>query len=147
MRLLFETLNFEFVRSFVRSLKRSFWCGGNIGDNVCVQHSIVMKSGSSRIDCRQRKIGLKISQSTTSCSEIASKVCGCGERLLLLKAGTMKNKGRLFWRCRNWASNSHYNYFNGLMKRNVEVKVKNLNLKLSQEKELRKTKFVWKRRN
>ncbi|QCD97598.1 hypothetical protein DEO72_LG6g2309 [Vigna unguiculata] len=31
-----------------------------------------------------------------------SKVCGCGERLLLLKASTVKNKGRLFWRCRNW---------------------------------------------
>ena len=44
----------------MRSLKISFWCGGNVGDNVCVQHSIVMKSGSSRIDCRQRKIGLKV---------------------------------------------------------------------------------------
>ncbi|QCD82256.1 hypothetical protein DEO72_LG2g2591 [Vigna unguiculata] len=42
---------------------------------------------------------------------MSSKVYGCGERLLLLKASTVKNKGRLFWRCRNWATNSHCNYF------------------------------------
>jgi len=62
-----------------------------------------MKSGSKGFNFTQRKIGSKMSQSCGSSSEIASKVCGCGERLLLLKATTVKNKGRLFWRCRNWA--------------------------------------------
>jgi len=61
-----------------------------------------MKSGSKGFNFTQRKIGSKISQSCVSSSEIASKLCGCGERLLLLEATTMKNKGRLFWRCRNW---------------------------------------------
>jgi len=44
-----------------------------------------------------------MSQSCASSLEMSSKVYGCGERLLLLKASTVKNKGRLFWRCRNWA--------------------------------------------
>jgi len=35
---------------------------------------------------------------------------------------------------------------NGIMKRNLKVKVKNLNLKLPEEKELKKMKFVWKNR-
>ncbi|QCD95835.1 hypothetical protein DEO72_LG6g532 [Vigna unguiculata] len=52
-----------------------------------------------------------MSQSCASSSEMSSKVCGCGERLLILKASTVQNKGRLFWRCRNWATNSHCNYF------------------------------------
>ena len=45
-----------------------------------------MKSGSKGFNFTQRKIGSKMSQSCASSSEIASKVCGCGERLLLLKA-------------------------------------------------------------
>jgi len=92
-----------------------------------------MKSGSKGFPCTPRNTGSKMSQSCASSSEMSSKVCGCGERLLLLKASTVKNKGRLFWRCRNWAvsfksrdlldvafvfvvmvssfSNSHCNYF------------------------------------
>ena len=93
----------------------------------------VMNSITKGLDCMQRSSGSKIWRSCASSSEIASKVCGCGEKLLLLKASTVKNKGRLFWRCRNWAvgiglffelhlvffvivsffvqSNSHCNYF------------------------------------
>jgi len=62
-----------------------------------------MKSGSKGFPCTPRNTGSKMSQSCASSSEMSSKVCGCGERLLLLKASTVKNKGRLFWRCRNWA--------------------------------------------
>jgi len=47
------------------------------------------------------------SNSTTSSTPFSSlrgkgKVCGCGTTLMLLKANTVKNKGRLLWRCRNW---------------------------------------------
>ncbi|KOM56696.1 hypothetical protein LR48_Vigan10g258800 [Vigna angularis] len=52
--------------------------------------------------CTPRSIGSGMSQSCGS-SHLASKNCGCGERLLLLKATTLKNKGRQFYRCRNWA--------------------------------------------
>ncbi|KAG2404122.1 uncharacterized protein HKW66_Vig0110440 [Vigna angularis] len=52
--------------------------------------------------CTPRSIGSGMSQ-TCGSSHLASKNCGCGERLLLLKATTLKNKGRLFNRCRNWA--------------------------------------------
>ena len=95
----------------MRSLRRSFWCGGNVGDSLFVQHSVVMKSGSSGIDCRQRKNGSKISQSSMPCSEIPSKVCGCGEQLLLLKEGNVKNNGRLFCRCRNWTVSDKLHLF------------------------------------
>jgi len=96
-----------------------------------------MKSGSRGIHCTQRSIGSKMSQTYSSSLDMSSKLCRCRERLLLLKATTVKNKGRLFWRCRNWAvsdkfliywaklisfdvlmvlffflqSNSHYNFF------------------------------------
>ncbi|QCD87726.1 hypothetical protein DEO72_LG3g2266 [Vigna unguiculata] len=70
-----------------------------------------MKSGSKGFPCMPQNTGSKMSQSCASSSEMSSKVYGCGERLLLLKASTVKNKGKLFWRCRNWATNSHCNYF------------------------------------
>ncbi|KOM25745.1 hypothetical protein LR48_Vigan181s002300 [Vigna angularis] len=60
--------------------------------------------------CTPRSIGSGMSQKCGS-SHLASKKCGCGERLLLLKATTLKNKGRLFYRCRNWASNSSCTFF------------------------------------
>ncbi|KAG2407498.1 uncharacterized protein HKW66_Vig0023200 [Vigna angularis] len=60
--------------------------------------------------CTPRSIGSGMSQACGS-SDLASKNCGCGERLLLLKATTLKNKGRLFYRCGNWASNSSCNFF------------------------------------
>ncbi|QCE12020.1 hypothetical protein DEO72_LG10g3259 [Vigna unguiculata] len=44
-------------------------------------------------------------------SHFGRKVCGCGDQLLLLKATTTKNNGRFFFRCRNWATESHCNYF------------------------------------
>jgi len=56
----------------------------------------VMKSESKGFPCSQRNNGSRMSQSCASSSDISSKVCGCGERFLLLKATTVKNKGRLF---------------------------------------------------
>ncbi|KAG2379831.1 uncharacterized protein HKW66_Vig0166100 [Vigna angularis] len=53
--------------------------------------------------CTRRSIGSGMSETCGSSSHLASRNCGCGERLLLLKATTLKNKGRLFYRCRNWA--------------------------------------------
>jgi len=44
-----------------------------------------MKSGSKGFPCMQRNIGSKMSQSCASSSEMSSKICGCGEILLLLK--------------------------------------------------------------
>jgi len=70
-----------------------------------------MKSGSKGFSCTQRNSGSKMSQSCTSSSEISSKVCGCGKRLLLLKATIMKNKGILFWRCRNWVVSEKFRHF------------------------------------
>ncbi|KAG2399212.1 uncharacterized protein HKW66_Vig0083060 [Vigna angularis] len=56
-----------------------------------------MKADSGGFGCTRRTIGLGI--------------WGYGQRLLLLKATTLKNKGRLFLRCSNWTSNSNCNYF------------------------------------
>ncbi|XP_027941648.1 uncharacterized protein LOC114195394 [Vigna unguiculata] len=44
-------------------------------------------------------------------SEDFQKFCGCGEKLLLLKANTAKNNGRFFWRCRNWTTEGNCSFF------------------------------------
>ncbi|KOM56460.1 hypothetical protein LR48_Vigan10g235200 [Vigna angularis] len=70
-----------------------------------------MKGESGGNGWTRRSTGSSKSQSCESSSRLPSKLCGCGETLLVLKATTVKNKGRLFYRCRNWASNSSCNYF------------------------------------
>ncbi|KOM28778.1 hypothetical protein LR48_Vigan583s002900 [Vigna angularis] len=70
-----------------------------------------MKADSGGIGCTRRSIGSGMSQTSGSSSHLASIMCGCGERMLVLKATTLKNRGRLFYRCRNWASNGSCNYF------------------------------------
>ncbi|XP_014515409.1 uncharacterized protein LOC106773211 [Vigna radiata var. radiata] len=70
-----------------------------------------MKGESGGNGLTQRTIGSAKSQSCGSSSRLPAKMCGCGETVLLLKATTAKNKGRLFYRCRNWASTSTCNYF------------------------------------
>jgi len=121
-----------------------------------------MKSGRKGFPCTPRNTGSKMSQSCASSSEMSSKVCGCGERLLILKASTVQNKGRLFWRCRNWAVSFKspdfywmlllylwYGFIfffrrpihivitlNGLMTRNLIFKGKKLKVKPVVEKEL-----------
>jgi len=120
----------------------------------------VMKIGSKGIHCTQRNSGSKMSQSCASSSDISLKVCGCGEKLLLLNATIVKNKGRLFWRCRNWVVSDKFHIYwassisfhvlmvlffcsqilivislNGLMKRNLNLKGTNLNFKTMVEQE------------
>jgi len=63
---------------------------------------LVVKSGNKGRHRTQKNSSLKISQSCASSSKISSKVCDCEERLLLLKATTVKNKDKLFWRCKYW---------------------------------------------
>ncbi|KOM26418.1 hypothetical protein LR48_Vigan272s000600 [Vigna angularis] len=72
--------------------------------------SRAMKANSGGIGCMRRSIGSAMSQTCGSSSHLGSKICGCGEKLLLLKATTLKNKGRLFLRCRNWTSNSNFEW-------------------------------------
>jgi len=132
----------------------------------------VMKSGSRGIHCTQRSSGSKISQTCSSLSDMTSKLCGCGERLLLLNATTVKNNGRLFWRCRNWAVSDKFGIYwanlisfdvlmvlfylcspiliaissNGLMKRILNMKGTHRTFKTVVEHELKKMKCVWRRR-
>ncbi|XP_017438475.2 uncharacterized protein LOC128195635 [Vigna angularis] len=109
--------------------------------------------------CTPRSIGSGMSQSCGS-SHLASKNCGCGERLLLLKATTLKNKGRQFYRCRNWASNSSCNFFEwvdegdfemeGSLQRKseeVEVCIENVVLELRKKKDKLKKKLEEERKN
>ncbi|KAG2404994.1 uncharacterized protein HKW66_Vig0042490 [Vigna angularis] len=55
-----------------------------------------MKADIGGIGFTQRSIGSGMSQTCGSSSHLASKICGCGERLLVLKANTLKNKGDYF---------------------------------------------------
>ncbi|KAG2376458.1 uncharacterized protein HKW66_Vig0153880 [Vigna angularis] len=85
--------------------------GPSLLNKVAVVGSILRREmKGDRGGCTPRSIDSGMSQ-TCGSSHLASKNCGCGERLLLLKATTLKNKGRLFYRCRNWASNSSCNFF------------------------------------
>ena len=131
-----------------------------------------MKSGSRGIHCTQRSIGSKMSQTYSSSLDMSSKLCRCRERLLLLKATTVKNKGRLFWRCRNWAVSDKFLIYwaklisfdvlmvlfylcspiltaissSGLMKRIRNMKGTQRTLKTVVEDELKKMKCVWRKR-
>ncbi|QCE15661.1 hypothetical protein DEO72_LG11g2673 [Vigna unguiculata] len=77
-----------------------------------------------------------MSQSCASSSEMSSKVCGCGERLLLLKASTVKNKGDYFGDVEIGLPIHIVITLNGLMTRNSIFKGKKLKVKPVVEKEL-----------
>ncbi|KAG2405062.1 uncharacterized protein HKW66_Vig0043170 [Vigna angularis] len=116
--------------------------------------------------CTPRSIGSGMSQ-TCGSSHLASKNCGCGERLLLLKTTTLKNKGRLFYRCRNWAvsENKSFIYYvedcikwvdegdfemEGSLQRKseeVEVCIENVVLDLRKKKDKLKKKLEEERKN
>ncbi|XP_022635247.1 uncharacterized protein At1g43920, Chloroplastic-like [Vigna radiata var. radiata] len=119
-----------------------------------------MKGDSGGIGCSRRSIGSGMSQTCGSSSHLTSKMCGCGERLLVLKATTLKNKGRLFYRCRNWASNASCNYFEwvdeghneieGSLQRKseeVDVYMEKALLDLRKKKDKLKRKLEQKRKN
>ncbi|KOM31851.1 hypothetical protein LR48_Vigan01g140700 [Vigna angularis] len=91
--------------------------------------------------CTPRSIGSGMSQ-TCGSSHLASKNCGCGERLLLLKATTLKNKGRLFYRCRNWAVRD-FEMEGSLQRKSeeVEVCIENVVLDLRKKKDKLKKKL------
>ncbi|KOM53033.1 hypothetical protein LR48_Vigan09g169200 [Vigna angularis] len=119
-----------------------------------------MKADSGGTGYTRRSIGSGMSQTCGSFSHLASKMCGCGERLLVLKTTTLKNKGRLFYRCRNWASNASCNYFEwvdeghyeneGSLQRKseeVEVCMEKVVLDLRKKKDKLKRKLEQERKN
>ncbi|XP_014493179.1 uncharacterized protein At1g43920, Chloroplastic isoform X2 [Vigna radiata var. radiata] len=119
-----------------------------------------MKDDRGGTGCTRRSIVSGMSQTSGSSSHLASRNCGCGERLLVLKASTLKNKGRRFYRCRNWASNSSCNFFEwvdeedfeieGNLQRKseeVEVCIENVVLDLRKKRDKLKKKLEQERRN
>ncbi|WVZ21869.1 hypothetical protein V8G54_000413 [Vigna mungo] len=123
---------------------------GTIGDEgfVCCSE---MKGESEGNVWMRKTIGSSKSQSSTSSSRLPPKMCGCGEMLLLLKATTAKNKGRLFYRCRNWAvsqiegKREELELCLGNDKDVVDLKkkIEKLKRKLEEEKKLGQVVLAW----
>ncbi|QCE04852.1 hypothetical protein DEO72_LG8g2893 [Vigna unguiculata] len=70
-----------------------------------------MKSHGESSAYIRRNSGTKSVGASSSFSGLRGKLCGCGEKVVLLQANTTKNKGRFFWRCRNWRSDDNCKYF------------------------------------
>jgi len=70
-----------------------------------------MKSHGESSAYIRRNSGTKSVGASSSFSGLRGKLCGCGEKVVLLQANTTKNKGRFFWRCRNWRVSSFNSVF------------------------------------
>ncbi|KAJ1413013.1 Zinc finger, GRF-type [Sesbania bispinosa] len=51
------------------------------------------------------------SKSSSSSSISRRLFCACGDELLLMKSESVRNPGRMFWRCPNWATENTCNFF------------------------------------
>ncbi|KAJ1414944.1 Zinc finger, GRF-type [Sesbania bispinosa] len=50
-------------------------------------------------------------KSSSSSSIARRSYCACGEEVTLLKSNSVKNLGRMFWRCPNWDKEKNCGYF------------------------------------
>ncbi|KAJ1438721.1 Zinc finger, GRF-type [Sesbania bispinosa] len=51
------------------------------------------------------------SKSSSSSSISRRLFCACGDELLLMKSKSVRNSGKMFWRCPNWATENTCNFF------------------------------------
>ncbi|KAJ1377464.1 Zinc finger, GRF-type [Sesbania bispinosa] len=56
-----------------------------------------MKTKSYGVDKRSATC-----KSSSSSSTARRSYCACGEEVTLLKSNSVRNPGRMFWRCPNW---------------------------------------------